>query len=220
MVSRAEKALATRRRMVRTAYDQFCANGYGGTTIEGVARAAGVAVPTIYYTFGTKAALLGEALGAAVLGFDIWRPPPEPAEIGELLPWHDWWDEFVSAPTSAEALDVLLAHGAEVLERCAPLVAALHGAAGDPAAAEVARIGEQRRVDAYREAVRWIASKDGGLRRGLTTAAAVDILLVLFSAELYHALRSGRRWSAKRCRELLRDLVTAQLLPDCGDSAP
>ena len=32
---------------------------------------AGVAVPTIYYTFGTKAALFGDALGAAaIVGFD------------------------------------------------------------------------------------------------------------------------------------------------------
>ena len=32
---------------------------------------AGVAVPTIYYTFGTKTALFGDALGAAIVGFDL-----------------------------------------------------------------------------------------------------------------------------------------------------
>jgi AcrR family transcriptional regulator len=32
---------------------------------------AGVAVPTIYYTFGTKAALFGDVLGAAIVGFDL-----------------------------------------------------------------------------------------------------------------------------------------------------
>ena len=62
--TRAEKALATRRRMVKAGYDQFCANGYLGTTITAIATDAGVAVPTIYYTFGTKARLLDEALGA------------------------------------------------------------------------------------------------------------------------------------------------------------
>ena len=37
---------------------------------------AGVAVPTVYYTFGTKAALLDESLGAAIGGFDRWPVPP------------------------------------------------------------------------------------------------------------------------------------------------
>ena len=46
--------------MVKAAYKLFCENGYLGTTIRAVADDAGVAVPTVYYTFGTKAALLGE----------------------------------------------------------------------------------------------------------------------------------------------------------------
>src|SRR6476469_8199473 len=128
--TRAEKALGKRRRMVKAAYDQFCANGYLGTTITAVATDAGVAVPTIYYTFGTKARLLDEALGAAILGFDRWHEPPADPSIGELLPWHHWWADFNAAATSTEALGMFLAHGVAILERAAPLMAALHGAAG------------------------------------------------------------------------------------------
>ena len=84
--TRADKALATRRRMVTAAYDQFRANGYLGTTITAIATDARVAVPTIYYTFGTKARLLDEALGAAILGFDRWHEPPVDPSIEELLP--------------------------------------------------------------------------------------------------------------------------------------
>jgi AcrR family transcriptional regulator len=147
--TRAERALATRRRMVQAAYALFRDNGYLGTTISAVAAAAGVAVPTVYYTFGTKAALLGEALGAAIVGFDRWREPPgEPIDVAELLTWHAWWADFAAAPTAAQALDRFITHGAGVLERVGPLVAAMHGAAGDPEAAEVVRIGEVRRVDA------------------------------------------------------------------------
>jgi AcrR family transcriptional regulator len=110
--TRADRALATRRRMVKTAYDHFCRNGYLGTTISAVAKNADVAVPTVYYTFGTKAALLDEALRAAILGFDLWRkPPPEPIDINELLPWHHWWADFEAASTSADALDVFITHG-------------------------------------------------------------------------------------------------------------
>ena len=61
-VTRAERTLATRRRMVKAAYDLFCEVGYLGTTMTALADRADVATPTIYYTFGTKAALLEESL--------------------------------------------------------------------------------------------------------------------------------------------------------------
>ena len=210
--TRADKALATRRRMVNAAYVQFCVNGYLGTTLTAVATDAGVAVPTIYYTFGTKARLLDESLGAAILGFDRWHEPPADPSIEELLPWHRWWTDFDVAPTSAEAFDIFLTHGVAILERVAPLVAALHGAAGDPEAADVAMIAEQRRVESYREAAHVIAAKQGGLRDGLTAKAATDVLVVLFSAELYQSIRHGRGWPADRTALFLRDLLSAQLL--------
>lgn len=213
-LSRADRTLQTRRRMVRAAYDLFCARGYLGTTIAAVAEEAGVAVPTIYYTFGTKAALLEESLGAAIAGFDRWRePPPDPA-VSELLPMHGWWSDFQAAPTSRAAFDAFFAPGVGVLERVAPLVAALHGAAGDPDAAEVARVSEERRVDSYREIVGVIAGKPGGLRPGVTRARATDVLVVLFSAELYRSIRTGRGWSAARTAAFLRELLSAQLLGD------
>lgn len=211
--TRAERALATRRRMVRAAYDLFCQNGYLGTTINAVAEAAGVAVPTVYYTFGTKAALLSESLGAAIVGFDRWREPPrEPIDMAEFLDWHEWWADFETAATAAEALDLFVTHGAAVLRRVGPLVAALHGAAGDPDAAEVARVSEARRVETYRTVVRAIARKPGGLRRGITEATATDIVVALFSAEVYQALAVGRGWSPKRCSAFFREILPAQLL--------
>jgi len=96
----------------------------------------------------------------------------------------------------------------------APLVAALHGATGDPEAAEVVRIGEERRVESYRETIRVIAGKPGGLRRGLTSEKATDIVVVLFSAELYQSIRRGRGWSAGRTTAFLREMLSAQLLGD------
>jgi len=212
--TRTDRALVTRRRMVRAAYDLFCARGYLGTTISAIAEEAGVAVPTIYYTFGVKAALLEESLGAAIVGFDRWRKPPPHPQIDELLTWHGWWREFESAPTSHNAFDIFFTQGVEILGRVAPLVATLHGAAGDPEAAEVVRISEQRRVQTYRESVRVIAGRPGGLRPGLTSAKATDILVVLFSAEVYWSVRTGRGWSARRTTAFLRKLLSAQLLAD------
>ena len=117
-------------------------------------------MPTIYYTFGTKAALLDESLGAAIVGFDRWREPPSRARrhhraaaVARLV------GGVQAAPTSAAALDIFFTHGVGVLQRVGPLIAAMHGATGDPEAAEVVRIAEERRVDSYREAVRVIAEQ-------------------------------------------------------------
>lgn len=211
--TRAERALATRRRMVKEAYDHFCRDGYLGTTISAVAKEAGVAVPTVYYTFGTKAALLDEALGAAIVGFDLWREPPSgPVEMADFLPWHAWWPDFEAAPSSADGLHIFITQGVDILQRVAPLVAAIHGAVGDPDAAQVVRIAEERRVDAYREVIRVLARKPGGLRRKLSATTATDIVVALFSAELYQALAVGRGWSHTRCVAFFHEVLTAQLL--------
>ena len=210
--TRAERALETRRRMVAVAYRMFCDSGYLGTTMTAVAAEANVAVQTLYYTFHTKAELLGEALGAAVVGFDEWRqPPPEPIGIDELTQVLTWWDEFESAPDAAVALKVFVHHGVNVLARVAPLVTALHGSAGDADAVSVVRLAEERRVDSYRAVVRTLVKK-GGLRGGLTISEATDVLLALFSAELYQALANGRGWPRARCERFFSELLAMQLL--------
>jgi AcrR family transcriptional regulator len=199
--------------MVKAAYGLFCREGYLGTTINAVAQEAGVAVPTVYYTFGTKAALFGETLGAAIVGFDLWRkPPPDPIDVAELLPWHPWWADFQTAATSAEALEIFITHGVGVLQRVGPLIAAMHGASGEPLAAEVVRISEQRRVESYREVIDFLARKSGGLRPGLSVIDATDIVTVLFSAELYQALTVGRGWSHSRSVDFFQEILRAQLL--------
>jgi len=82
----------------------------------------------------------------------------------------------------------------------------------------VVRVAEQRRVEAYREVVKGVAGKPGGLRHGLTLIAATDVVVVLFSADLYHALRHGRAWSATRTAEFLRRILSAELLQLPGRS--
>jgi AcrR family transcriptional regulator len=211
--TRAERTLATRRRMVIGAYRRFCAEGYAGTTMNAIAQEAGVAVQTLYYTFHTKAALLGDAIGAAIIGFDIWYPPPpEPIGLAELKAATPWWQLIEDATTAAEALDVFISAGVPILERMGPLMGAMHGSAGDPDAEFVVAIAEDRRIAMYREVARAVARKPGGLRDGLTATAAADLLIVLFSGETYQALSVGRGWSKPRCAEFFRGLLTSQLL--------
>ena len=72
-------------------------------------------------------------------------------------------------------------------------------------------------MDSYREAIRVIARKPGGLRHGVSVTKATDMVVVLFSAELYQALAVGRGWSHSRCIDFFREILSAQLV-DTGRS--
>ena len=55
---RQSQAQATRERIAAAARQLFAADGYGTTSIEAIAAAAGVAVRTVYSAFGTKREIL------------------------------------------------------------------------------------------------------------------------------------------------------------------
>jgi AcrR family transcriptional regulator len=199
--------------MLRAAYRLFCARGYAATTIEAIAAEAGVAVQTVYFTFHTKSTVLAETVGAAVTGFDFWTgAPAEPFDVvavqHELL---DWMADFHAAPDACAALAIYVHNGTEVLARIAPLTAAMHAAAGDRDSARVIEVAERRRVATFRDAVEVLAAKPGGLRPGLSRRRAADILLALFSADLYRAL-VDRGWSPDECEDYLGRLLAEQLL--------
>ena len=200
--ARKERTLATRRRMVGAAYRLFCEKGYVATTMEAIAREAHVAVPTLYFTFRTKGAILGEVLGAAVMGFD---EPVGPEDA-------PWYRAFEAEPDPGRALEILVENTAPILRRVAPLVAATHAAAGDPEVSAISGLSEERRRDGYRVIVRQLAAK-GGLRQGLSVARATDILLVLLGPQLFDALESGRGWSPAETNRWVVEVLSQQLLP-------
>jgi AcrR family transcriptional regulator len=55
---RQEQARETRQRIIQAAHDLFLSQGYGSTTIADIARAAGIAVETVYSAFRNKHTLL------------------------------------------------------------------------------------------------------------------------------------------------------------------
>jgi len=79
------RALETRRRILDASMRLFTGNGYGMTTIEAVAQEAGVAVQTVYFTFGNKLQILKELIDLHVAGDEDPVPTLErPAIIGAL----------------------------------------------------------------------------------------------------------------------------------------
>ena len=64
-------AEATRLRIAQCARRLFAKHGYGATSIEVIAREAGVSVPTFYVTYGSKRAVLFALLDAADAQADV-----------------------------------------------------------------------------------------------------------------------------------------------------
>jgi len=213
---RREKALATRRRMLRAAYDLFCGRGYAGTTMELVAERAGVAVQTVYFTFHTKGAVLEEALGAAILGFDRWDPRAEAAVSSDprkaFTGLHPWFPRLERTKTAKAALAVFVDASVEILARVSPLVVVMTTMSGsDSQVGATAAVAERRRVDAYAFAAELIA-KRGKLRPRVTLRRATDVLLTILSAETYQHLAVRRRWSTAACRKWFLQVLSEQLL--------
>ncbi len=214
-LGRRQKALLTRRRMIRAATELFAEFGYAGTTMDAIAERAEVAVQTLYFTFNTKSVILEECVGAAIVGLDNWDPrlevvvaaDPRKAFV-ESMPW---FADVQRAKTAAEALSVFVAASITVLQRVAPLVLVQTAAAGADAQVRAARdVAEQRRVEGYTVVVETLA-KRSKLRRGMTVRRATDVVLTILSAETYQQLRVQRGWSANACKKWCADVLQWKL---------
>jgi AcrR family transcriptional regulator len=183
--------------MLDSARRLFLERGYAATTVPDIAAAAAVAVPTIYWAFGSKRAIVGEIR-------DAWlRAAQTGLRLGEVLAAHD-------PPIRLERYAAFMAHqwatGADALaiQQDAMRV--------DPeVAAEVAAVLANRAAR-LREVV---APLGPSLRDGITVDDAHDILLAASLLEVYRELRS-RGWTDDRYAAWLGRLLREQLLAEPG----
>ena len=201
---RAAQARETRRRIIESARTLFVENGYGPTTIAGVARHAGVSADTVYSGFGTKIALLKDVLAAVVGGDD------------EQIPFLDRErPQAMKAETDQRRQLAMFAHGmTEQLERIRPLDDVLRSAAAvDESAAELrAEAQRGQRLAAMRVVVQWVAAR-GDLRPDLTLDDAGSVVWTLTSPEVHRMLRDDCGWPPERYEQWLRDTLITGLLP-------
>ncbi|GGQ14884.1 TetR/AcrR family transcriptional regulator [Streptomyces mutabilis] len=204
-VTRAEKARRTRQRMLDAAGRLFTERGWAGTTVEDIARGAEVAVQTVYFTFGTKRAVLKELLDTAVAG-DL-----DPVATLD----RPWAQEVLDAPDPAAQLALQAAGARAVLERAAPVLEVVHAAAAaDRELAELWQLNRRQRHAvqlAFAEAL--VAKSVGALRDGIDAATAADIGLAVLGPETYGLLVTGRGWSPARWQHWAGDALARQLLP-------
>jgi AcrR family transcriptional regulator len=183
--TRRERAQATRLRITKAAYTLFCERGFYGTTMADVAKAAGVAVQTVYFVFHTKGELLSRAYDFAVLGDEDPAPP-------ELQPWYQ---AMTTEADVAAALRHAVGGIGAILVRATPLDTVVRASTGnDPDAARVRAFHERWRADGYRAMVEVLRAKSP-LRDGVSPELATQLLLLYLGMDVYRVLVLDFGWS-------------------------
>jgi AcrR family transcriptional regulator len=192
------QAQATRDRIATAARTLFARQGYVLTTIEAIAREAGVAVPTVYASFGSKRAILLELLeameaegGVQLLQQRINAAPHDP--VRQIHEWVSFSRRFFE-------------RGIDVLQ-----IARAAGTA-DPDIRALERQGDQRRRQGARARVRQWAQL-GALRAGLGEKEAVDLVWALLGPDIFRLLVVECRWSGAGYERWLTGQLAALLRP-------
>ncbi len=102
-LTKRERAVQTRARMLDAAFDSFAERGYERTTMAGVA-ATGVAEQTVYFTFHSKAELLHEVMVANR------NAPDESTVVMETA----WIAAALAEPDQRRTLALIVEHGTEI----------------------------------------------------------------------------------------------------------
>jgi AcrR family transcriptional regulator len=201
---RQEQARHTRIRVLEAAQRRFTDGGYAATTVESIAREAGVAVDTVYSIFGPKRELLAQLAYFRAAGND------EPvAVIDQAGP------QAVRRETDQRRQLTMFANGVTgIIERIRPVDGVLRSASAvDAGVAELrARIQEER-FSSMRNFAGWLP-KNGPLRAGISTPDAATIIWTLTSPDVYALFCDARGWSRARYVRWLAESLIATLLPD------
>jgi AcrR family transcriptional regulator len=184
---RADAAAATRSAILAAARELFLTHGYADTTVPQIARAARVAVPTVYTSTGGKADILAAlllpvvsdpAVGETMTALATTTDPVEVIRLtaeGVRLTHERHWDTIVRLFPQAQSENA----AGEVYER---ILHEYQAALGQAAA----RLGQL-----------------GALRAGVTESDALDILWLYLGQAAWLALCRDRGWSLERARDWL-----------------
>jgi TetR/AcrR family transcriptional regulator, regulator of autoinduction and epiphytic fitness len=199
---RAEKARQTRLALIAAATELFAERGYAGTTIEAIARQAGVARPTVFTAMpGGKPQLLKEARDIAIAGDD--EPVP--------IPQRTWYRRTLAQTDPAVLLYMQSHNNRRILERVAALELVIRAAASDPALAGLAaEARRQRRFGAA--SITGRLNDLGALRPGLTHQAAGDVYYAIASPEVFILLTRDQGWTVTAYEEWLAGQLIHALL--------
>jgi len=194
--TREAQADATKRVILKAARSVFSESGYAAATIEAVALAARVSVPTIYAVFGSKPGLLSALVADA--GSD--------SRIRRLA------GRAMSEREPRRRLAAVAKVVRTIMQEEASLLKFLREAGTGRPELEAARrqVHVQQR-NALTRALR-LLTETGSLRAGITLEEAVATLCDLASPESYSLLVDEFGWSAARWERWLSDSAVRLLI--------
>ena len=199
---RTAQARETRRSIVSAASRLLVENGYGATTIDAIADAAGVSRKTVFTAVGGKLELLKTALDWAVAGDDRPVALADRRAMQQVLEERD--------PTALITRWVRIA--VEIDTRVARLFRAVEVAAGiDAAARELVEQSQRQRLDGARTIVKRLAALKA-LTTALTRDEAIDMAWLATDPALFDRLVLVRGWSTGRFEKWLGQTLCGQLL--------
>jgi len=202
---RQEQARATRRAIVEAARALFLSRGYAGTTIDAVARDAGVAVQTVYAAFGSKHEILKTVIDVAVGG----------DESSVALLDRDAVEALRAEPDLHRRVRMLAALLRDVQGRTAAMAqVAREAASADIDVGELWRAMQEARATGMAEAARTLV---GGGPAPRPLEEIRDVLYVLTAPEVYQLFVVDRLWTPERYEEWLVEAVEAVVTPPPRD---
>jgi len=199
---RQAQARSTRKAIVDAATRLFTTKGYGVTSIDDIAREAGVSRATVFAGFRDKATLLKTAYDWALVGDDEPRALRE-REIAKAV---------LAERDPQRLVELFVRMAMDIGSRLPPMYEAVRGAAtADAAAQPIWEEVRRERSGGARNLVGLLVER-GALRPDLTEEEATDIVFALTDPGLYTVLVEERGWSPARMEKWYAATLKAQLL--------
>jgi AcrR family transcriptional regulator len=192
---REEAARRTRHAIVEAARRVLAERGYAAMTMADVAKAANVALDTVYASVGRKPVLVALLVETAITGTDQVQAAEERSYVRAIR----------AATTAREKLSLYAGALADIHPRLAPIANAVHAAArSEPELAKVWTSIAERRAKNMRLFAEDLAAT-GELRKGLDVAEVADVVWTTGSPEMWLLLVRDRRWTSAEYATWLAD---------------
>jgi AcrR family transcriptional regulator len=196
--ARQHQAEETRRRIAEAAKKLLEETGYTGMTIPAVAKAAGVAIPTVYAVFGSKKGIVSELLDQARFGDAYQALITEARKVTDPMQLLEFPPRFARRIYEAEIPVENLLRGAGMV------------------APEFAAVEDERNCQRYDSQAMVIDAlvRAKLLRPELTRDAARAVLWSLTSREIFRMLVRERGWPGDQYEAWLREALRRELVGD------
>lgn len=170
--------------------------------MEAISREAGVAVETIYASFGSKRAILSKLIDISLVGDD--QPIPLLERSGPQMVQHE--------TDQRRQIELFANDMYEIMSRVAPLFDIMRAAAkSEPEVDRMLQDILSSRVQGMMVFVHAL-TKNRPLRNDLTLDEAAETVFTLSSGEVFTLLTTNRGWSGKQYKRWLADSLSRLLL--------